>query len=313
MASLRDTVADILVDIGAKDDKLVVVTADVGGSTRAMKFKQKMPCRYYNVGIAEQDMINFAAGLSAVGLKPVVMAFAMFLMRAWEMIRNTVSRMNLNLKIIATHAGFSDSDDGSSHQALEDIALMRVLPNMSVVVPADSADVKRSLPIIIEDVKGPVYFRIGRDYAPDVTNELDYKFSLGKSYVIEDGEDLTIIGVGITLWDAVIAAKELKKVGIRASVINLFSVKPLDKELLLHYAQKTGRFIVVEEHSVYGGAGSAIAELLISNYPIPTKIIGATTFGRSARSQRELLEYYGISYKHIVNEAAKLVNKEVRN
>lgn len=309
MASLRDTLADTLIEVALKDPNIVVVTADVGGSTRAFKFKQRFLDRYFNVGISEQDMINFAAGLSAVGLQPVVMAFAMFLMRAWEMIRNSISRMNLNVKIIATHAGFSDSDDGSSHQALEDIALMRVLPNFKVVVPADATDIKRSLPVIIGDVSGPVYYRIGRDYAPDVTDKLDYTFKLGKSYVIKDGEDLTIIGVGVTLWDAVKASEELKKYGINASVINLFSVKPLDEELLLKYAQKTGKFIVIEEHNVNAGAGSAISELLSTRYPIPVKIMGTTSFGRSARSQRHLLEYYGLTYTNIVKEALNLVQR----
>jgi len=306
-SSIRETFGKLLVKLGEEIKDLVVITADVGDSSRAYYFREKFPDRYFNVGISEQDMVNFAAGLSAVGKKPVVVDFAMFLMRAWEMIRNTVARMNLDVKFIATHSGYSDSGDGSSHQCLEDITLMRVLPNMKVIVPADSKDVERSLPVVIKEIRGPLYYRLGRDYSPPITVDLDYNFELGKAYVLRDGEDIAIMGAGVVLWDALRAAEELEKMGISAAVINLFSIKPIDENTIEYYARKTGRIVVVEEHSIYGGVGSAVAEVIVNKYPVPMRFIGATTFGRSARSQRELLDYYHINYSNIINRALELL------
>ena len=305
--SMRDTFGKLLAELGEKNKDIVVVTADVGDSTRAMYFREKFPDRYFNVGISEQDMINFAAGLSAVGFKPIVVDFAMFIMRAWEQIRNSVARMNLDVKIVATHSGYSDSGDGSSHQSLEDIALMRVLPNMKVIVPADPEDIKRSLPVIVEELRGPLYYRIGREYSPSITAGLDYDFKLGKAYVLRDGDDIAIMGAGVVLWDALKAAEELEKMGISAAVINLFSIKPIDEDTIEYYARKTGRVITIEEHSIYGGIGSAVAEVLAKRYPAKMRFIGATTFGRSARSQRDLLDYYGINYKSVISAALELV------
>ncbi|TRM99900.1 transketolase [Sulfolobus sp. F1] len=304
--SMRETFGRLLLKLGEEDKDLIVITADVGDSTRAAYFKEKFVDRYFNVGISEQDMVNFAAGLSAVGKKPMVVEFAMFLLRAWEQIRNTIGRMNLNVKIVVTHSGYSDHGDGSSHQALEDIALMRVIPNMRVIVPADPKDVERSLPVIIKE-KGPIYYRLVRDYSPPVTVNNEYEFKIGKAYVLRDGTDLTIVGAGVVLWDALKAAEELEKLGISTAVINLFSIKPIDENTIEYYARKTGRVITIEEHSIYGGVGSAVAEVLVRRYPVPMRFIGATTFGRSARSQRDLLDYYNINYKSIIREAIDLL------
>lgn len=305
--SMRETFGKLLVELGKINKDLVVITADVGSSTKAIYFKEAFPDRYFNVGISEQHMVNFAAGLATVGFKPLVVSFAMFLMRAWEQIRNSVARMNLDVKFAATHAGFSDSGDGSSHQALEDIALMRTIPNMKVIVPADSADIKRTLPVVINELKGPLYYRIGRDYTPTITEGLDYDFKLGKGYVLRDGEDLAIMGAGVVLYDALRAAEELEKMGISAAVINLLSIKPIDEDLIEYYARRTGRIITIEEHSIYGGIGSAVAEVVVKRYPVPMRFIGTTTFGRSARSQRDLLDFYGINSKSIINAALELV------
>ncbi|BFH72668.1 transketolase family protein [Sulfurisphaera javensis] len=304
---MRDTFGRLLADLGEKNKDIIVITADVGNSTRAMYFRERFPDRYFNVGISEQDMVNFAAGLSVTGYKPIVVGFAMFVMRAWEQIRNSIARMNLDVKIMVTHAGYSDSGDGSSHQSLEDIALMRVLPNMKVIIPADSADVKRSLPVVVNELRGPLYYRMGRDYTPVITEGLDYDFKLGKAYVLKDGDDLAIMGAGVVLADALKAAEELEKMGISTAVINLMSIKPIDEDLIEYYARKTGRIITIEEHSIYGGIGSAVAEVLVKKYPVPMRFIGATTFGRSARSERDLLDYYGINYKSIINAAMELV------
>ncbi|BDB97196.1 transketolase family protein [Saccharolobus caldissimus] len=304
--SMRETFGKLLAELGETEKDLIVITADVGDSTRAMYFREKFKDRYFNVGISEQDMVNFAAGLAAVGKKPAIVNFAMFLMRAWEQIRNSVARMNLDVKMFVTHAGYSDHGDGSSHQALEDIALMRVLPNMKVIVPADPKDIERSLPVIIKE-RGPIYYRMGRDYSPPITVGQEYDFKIGKAYVIKEGSDLVIMGAGVVLWDALKAAEELEKMGISTAVINLFSIKPIDEDTIEYYARKTGRVITIEEHSIYGGIGSAVAEVLVKRYPVPMRFIGATTFGRSARSQRDLLDYYNINYKSIIREAIDLV------
>jgi transketolase len=310
--SFREELAKQLISVGEKSDKVVVITADVGLSTRAYVFGERFRDRYFNVGIAEQHMIGFAAGLALAGAIPIVTGFAEFILRGWEQIRNSVARMNLNVKIVATHAGYSDYADGASHQALEDIALMRVLPNMTVVVPADVADLKRCFEKLVLKHIGPTYIRLGRDYAPPVTEDVDYEYEIGKAYVIRDGHDIAIMGAGIVLHEALIAAKELEKHGVSAYVVNLLNIKPIDSDTIVAVAKKTGRVIVVEEHMVYGGVGSAVAEVLVQRYPVPMRLLGATTFGRSAKSQQELLSYFGLDSKAIVKTTLEMISIERR-
>ncbi|EZQ06958.1 MULTISPECIES: transketolase family protein [Acidianus] len=305
-SSAREAFGKTLTKLGEDDKNIIVITADVGDSSRASYFKEKHPDRYFNVGISEQDMVNFAAGLATVGKKPVVVDFAMFAMRAWEQIRNTIARMNVNVKIMVTHSGYSDSGDGSSHQALEDIALMRVLPNMTVVVPADAAEVERSLPEVLK-LQGPLYYRIGRDYSPPITSSMDYNFQIGKATVLREGDDIAIMGAGVLLWDALKAAEELEKMGISAAVINVSTIKPIDEQAIEYYARKTGRIVTVEEHSIYGGIGSAISEVVVKKYPVPMRFLGATGYGRSARSQRDLLDYFGLTPKSIESLVLELI------
>uniref|UniRef100_A0A7J2U3V9 2-oxoacid oxidoreductase (ferredoxin) n=1 Tax=Ignisphaera aggregans TaxID=334771 RepID=A0A7J2U3V9_9CREN len=307
--SFREELGKLLVDVGEKAENVVVVTADVGKSTRAIMFGEKFKDRYFNVGIAEQHMIGFAAGLAVAGAIPVVTGFATFIMRGWEQIRNSVARMNLNVKIVATHAGYSDHADGASHQALEDIALMRALPNIVVVVPADVADLRRCFEKLVLKHKGPVYIRLGRDYAPSITEDIEYDYEIGRAYVIREGHDVAIMSAGVVLYEALRAAEDLAKLGISASVINVLNVKPIDVEAIVSIAKKTGRIVVVEEHMVFGGIGSAIAEVLAQKYPVLMRIIGASTFGRSAKSHEELLSYYGLDRKSI----AKTVLEVIRN
>mgnify|MGYP001626172532 CR=1 FL=1 len=306
--SFRDVLGELLVEIGNEDQNVVVITADVGKSTRAAKFGEVFKDRYYNVGISEQHMITFAAGLAAIGAKSVVVAYAAFIMRAWEQIRNSVARMNLNVKIIATHSGYSNYADGSSHQMLEDIALMRVIPNMNVVVPADVHDLRRCLKKLVIETRGPVYIRIGRDYSPPITFGIEYDCELGKAYLLRDGHDIAIMGSGVVLYEALQAAEELKKMGISVAVVNVLSVKPIDRETILNVAKKTGRVVTVEEHMVFGGVGSAIAEVLAQEYPVPMRILGSTTFGRSAKSHQELLEYFNLDKKAIVKAVLEVIS-----
>jgi transketolase len=310
--SFREELARQLVRVGEKSNRVVVITADVGLSTRAYAFGERFRDRYFNVGIAEQHMIGFAAGLALVGAIPIATGFAEFILRGWEQIRNSVARMNLNVKIVATHAGYSGYADGASHQALEDIALMRVLPNMTVVVPADVADLKRCFEKLVLEHMGPTYIRLGRDYAPPVTEEADYEYEIGKAYVLRDGHDIAVVGAGVVLHEALTAAKELEKHGVSTCVVNLLNIKPIDIDTLVAVAKKTGRVIVVEEHMVYGGIGSAVAEVLVQRCPVPMRLLGATTFGRSAKSQQELLSYFGLDSKAIVKTALEVISDERR-
>jgi transketolase len=309
---MREALGKTLSRLGELDRDLVVVTADVGDSTRASYFRDRFPERYFNVGIAEQHMVNFAAGLSASGMKPVVVSFAMFLMRAWEQIRNTTARMNLNVKFIATHAGYSDSVDGSSHQALEDIALMRAIPNMTVVVPADAYEVERSLPEVVLKQRGPLYYRVGRDYSPPITKDLVDGFRVGRASILREGSDIAIVGAGAVLWSALEASKELERIGISAAVINMSTIKPIDEEIIEKYARKTGAIVTIEEHSIYGGLGSAVAEVVVDRYPVPMKILGARSFGRTAKSHEELIEYFGLGKKSIVKAATEVIRSARR-
>ncbi|MGB9758548.1 MAG: transketolase family protein [Thermoproteota archaeon] len=305
-SSMREAFGRMISELGDEHKDLLVLTADVGNSTKAVYFREKFPNRYFNVGISEQHLIGFAAGLAATGKVPVVAGFSMFLMRAWEQIRNTICRMNLNVKIVATHSGYSDYNDGSSHQSLEDIALMRVLPRMKVIVPADSWEVRRSLPVILRE-PGPIYYRIGRDYSPPITQNVDYDFKVGEATVLKDGSDLAIIGAGVVLWDAIKAAEKLEQMSISTAVINMATIKPIDEKVIETYARKTGRIVTIEEHNVIGGLGSAVSEVAVKKYPVPIRMIGASDFGRSAKSQRELLDYYKINDKSIINASLELL------
>ncbi len=305
--SMRNAFGEKLVELGEQIPELVVVTADVGKATRAAWFGERFPERYVNVGISEQDLVGFAAGLAAAGLKPVAVAFASFLMRAWEQVRNTVIRANLDVKLVGTHAGFSDPGDGSSHQALEDIALMRTLPRMTVVVPADAWEVERILPRFVEH-RGPAYMRIGRDYSPPITKDVSVEPRIGEAVVLRDGCDVAILGCGPVLWDCLRAAEILESRGLSAMVVDVHTVKPLDTKLLRKICDHVGAIVTVEEHSVRGGLGGAVAEFVVSYRPVPVEILGVEGLGKSARSVRQLLDRYGLN-PHSIALAAELAVK----
>lgn len=309
-AATRDAYGKALIELGEKYKEVVVLDSDVSASTRTYLFKEKYPSRFFNFGVAEANMIGFAAGLALCGKIPFASSFAIFAAgRAYEQIRVAVAWPNLNVKIIVTHAGISVGEDGASHQSIEDIALMRILPNMKVVVPADIVEAEKAI-LEAVNIPGPVFIRLGRPKVP-VIYKKDKPFSFGKADVLMEGEDVVIIACGIMVSESLKAAETLKKEGISATVLNVSTIKPIDKTSILHYANNTRAVIVAEEHSIYGGLGSAVAELLAENsYPVVMKRIGIEDkFGVSGE-YLELLDYFRISEKYISSSAIELVEKK---
>lgn len=298
---MRVAFGEGLLELGSENEDLVVLTADVAKPTQVMAFGERFPHRFLNVGIAEQDMVDIAAGLALSEKVPVAVAFAPFMMRAWEQVRSTIARCSLNVKLVGTHAGLSASDEGASHQSLEDVALMRVLPNMTVVVPGDRKEVKEATRAIVES-KGPAYMRIGRD---EDANFLVEGFRLGRATVLREGSDVAVFSNGY-LTSEVLAAAEGAPVD--AMVIHVPTVKPLDSDTVVSAARRTGAAVCVEEHSIIGGLGSAVSELLSTEYPVHVRRMGVSdAFGESG-TYRELLEKHHLSAPHIreaMVEAAK--------
>jgi len=293
--SMRDHFGKALIDLGVKYREIVVIDADLATSTRTSFFRDMFPERFINVGISEQDMIGIAAGLASSGKIPIATGYAMFTVgRAWEHIANTVARQNLNVKIVATHAGLSDFADGASHQHLFDLATMRVLPNMNVIVPADAFMAVRALESIVT-TKGPAYLRLARGKTPIIYKD-EEKFTLGKAKILKNGADVAIIANGVMVSRALEASEKLKGDGIRASVIDMHTIKPLDEEVILKAATETGAIVTVEEHSLLGGLGGAVSEVLSQEYPTPMRMVGVRdTFGESSRDYWRLLAKYGLT------------------
>ena len=298
----RDSYGNALAELGAEHENLVVLDADLAGATKTGIFKKAFPNRHFDCGIAEADMVCVAAGMSTTGLVPFASSFAMFAAgRAYEQVRNSIGYPHLNVKIGATHGGISVGEDGASHQCCEDFALMRTIPGMVVMSPADDVEAKAMVKAAYEYV-GPVYMRFGRAAVP-VIHEEDYKFEIGKGEVLKDGKDVAIIANGLMVAEALEAAETLKAEGIEAMVINMATIKPLDNELVLSAAKKCGKVITCEEHSVIGGLGEAVCSLLSENLPTPVKRIGVEdTFGRSGTA-KEVLDAYGLNAAHIVSAA----------
>ena len=290
----RDAYGVALLELGKRNKNIVVLDADLSGSTKTKGFSKAFPERFFNMGISEQDMIGTAGGLSLTGKVPFASTFAVFETgRAWEQIRQTLCYSHLNVKLAATHSGITVGEDGASHQSLEDIALMRVLPGMTVIVPADGFETKQAIDTAAE-FEGPVYIRLGRSKVPAVMPE-DYKFQIGKAYTYSLGTDATIVAAGIMVSAALEAKEMLAKEGINAGVINMSTIKPLDGGALLAAASKSKLILTAEEHSVIGGLGSAVAEFLSENHPIKVVKIGMRdTFGCSG-SPKELLQLYGLT------------------
>lgn len=305
----REAYGNALAAVGAKNKNIVVLDADLSKSTKTNVFKEQFPDRFFNAGIAEQNLISVGAGLATAGKIPFVSSFAMFATgRAFEQIRNAVCYPKLNVKVCATHAGITVGEDGATHQSLEDIACMRVLPNMTVVVPADEAETTS----VIEwaaNYQGPVYVRLGRAGVDDTT-PAGYQFVPGKSQTLVEGADLTIIACGALVGPAVERAKELAQAGISARVINMASIKPIDKDAIVKAAQETGAILTAEEHNVLGGLGSAVAEVVVQEVPVPMAFVGVQdSFGESG-TPKELMAKYGLTAKDIVAAAKKLVARK---
>ncbi len=304
--SIRSAYGKALAEVGKKYENVVVLDADLACSTQTQIFAKEFPDRFFDVGIAEQDLMTTAAGLACTGKIPFVSTFAVFAAgRAWEQIRNTICYSNLNVKIAATHAGITVGEDGASHQALEDIALMRSIPNMTVIYPADETETKQAIEFAAEH-KGPVYIRISRSNLPDVFDS-SYKFNFNKAVVMQEGTDVTLITNGETLVEVVEAAQMLKEHGINAEVINVPVIKPLDEETIITSAKKTNRVITIENHSVIGGLGGCICEVLSEKYPVKITRIGLNDeFGQSG-TPKELMAYYGLNAEKLTQRIAGLL------
>ena len=289
----------------AQNENIVVLDADLGKATKSIEFKNIAPERFFDMGIAESDMIGTAAGLATCGKIPFATTFAMFAAgRAFEQIRNSVAYPNLNVKIAVTHAGVTVGEDGGSHQAIEDISLMRSIPNMVVINPSDAVEAKQAVYAAAE-YYGPVYIRFGRAATPVIHDE-NYEFKLGKGEILREGKDVAIIATGIMVSKALEAAEALSKENIEATVVNISTIKPLDTEMIVSLAKKTGKVVTAEEHSIIGGLGSAVAEVLSEECPVKLKRVGLKdVFGQSGTPD-ELLEYYGLTSKDIV-EAVKSI------
>ena len=298
----RDSYGAALCELGATCENLVVLDADLAGATKTGVFQKAFPGRHYDFGIAEANMICAAAGMSTAGLVPFASSFAMFAAgRAFEQVRNSIGYPHLNVKIGATHGGISVGEDGASHQCCEDFALMRSIPGMTVICPADDVEAKAAVKAAYE-MEGPVYLRFGRLAVPVFHSE-DYKFEIGKGEILKDGTDVAIIANGLLVYEAIKAGEELAEAGINAMVINMATIKPLDEELVLAAAKKCGKIITCEEHSVIGGLGEAVCSLLSEKLPTPVKRIGVNDeFGHSGPAVK-LLEQFGLCASNIVATA----------
>lgn len=302
----REAYGETLKELGAKIPEIVVLDADLSASTKTAVFAKAFPDRFFDTGIAEGNMMSVAAGLAASGKIPFASTFAVFgAGRAYEQIRNSICYPNLNVKVAVTHAGLTVGEDGATHQMLEDITLMRALPNMTVVVPADAAETAQVIRWAAS-YQGPVYIRMGRAKVEDVISP-DAEFVPGKSTTLADGSDVTIMACGIMTQQALQAAKMLAEEGIFARVINMSSIKPIDEEAIVKAAKETGAIVTCEEHTVMGGLGSAVAEVVVRKCPVPMAMVGTEdVFGQSGKAS-EVLKVYGLTPEHIALEAKKLV------
>ncbi len=303
----REAYGDALAEFGA-DENIVVMDADLSKSTKTANFKKVYPERFINCGIAEANMISVAAGLATTGKTVFASSFAMFAAgRAFEQVRNSVGYPHLNVKIGATHAGITVGEDGATHQCNEDISIMRTIPGMVVINPGDAVEARAAVYAAIK-YNGPVYLRFGRLAVPVVNDEETFEFEIGKGQQLKEGTDVTIVSTGICTAEAIKAAEELEKEGISAAIVNIHTIKPIDKEILVANAKKTGCIVTAEEHSIIGGLGSAVCEALAEECPVPVLRVGINDcFGKSGKAA-ELIDEFGISARFIVEKAKKAIS-----
>lgn len=305
----RESYGATLVELGAEHPEIVVLDADLAAATKTAMFKKAYPDRHIDCGIAEADMIGIAAGLSTVGFVPFASSFAMFAAgRAYEQVRNSIGYPHLNVKIGATHAGITVGEDGATHQCNEDIALMRTIPGMVVMNPSDDIEARACVRAAYE-YEGPVYMRFGRFAVPVINDRPDYHFEIGKGNVLKEGTDLTIVATGLCVNSALEAAEMLKADGVDAEVINICTIKPLDEELIVKSAKKTGKVITVEEHSVIGGLGSAVCDALCKAAPVPVCKLGVQDVYGESGSAQVLLEKYKLDAKGVYASIKEYLGK----
>ncbi len=307
----RKIFGETLAEYGAVNNKIVVLTADVSSSVLTNYFNQRFPERSFNTGIAEAGMIDTAVGMALAGMTPFVNTFAALFLRAIEQIRSCVAYPDVNVKLIGSYAGLSDFKDGPTHHSIMDISMMRSMPNMAVVVPSDGTEIRKMIPLIAQHV-GPVYLRISRADMPKIFSD-GHQPEIGKGVTVREGMDVTIITNGHMLSRSLEASEVLTRKGIDTSVLNMHTVKPLDTELVLKYARETGAIVTAEEHSIIGGLGSAVAEILVREVPVPVEMVGINdTFAETALDHDSLLDHYGMSVNDIVKAAEKVILRKAR-
>lgn len=304
--STRDAYGEVLVELGKENKNIVVLDADTSTSTRTRLFAEAFPERFFNVGIAEQNLIGIAAGLARCGKIPFASSFSVFVPgKCVDQIRNAVAYPRLNVKIVVTHSGLTIGADGATHQSIEDIAIMRAIPNMMVVVPADAMETKKAIRSVVEYM-GPVYIRLCRQPTPIIYDE-DCSYALGKGVTLTDGNDAAVIACGVMVAEALLAAERLKERGIFVKVIDLHTVKPIDEELIVKTAIETGGIVTAEDHNIIGGLGGAVSEILGENYPVPMRRVGVDdVFGESGETD-ELMVKYGLTADHIAQKVKDLI------
>ena len=308
--AIRDVYGDTLAQLGRENPNIIALEADVGSSSKSIVFGKEFPNRYFNVGIAEANMVAMAAGFATTGKIPFANTFAAFMvLRAADPVRSLIAYTNLNVKLAGTYAGLSDSYDGASHHAIADIAFMRALPNMTVISISDPVEAELATRAAAAFV-GPVYLRLSRAEVPVVFDKSTYDFRIGQGVTLVDGADLTIVATGYMLIKALEAAEILSAKGIKARVVNIHTIKPIDRELIIACARETGAIVTAEEHNVFGGLGSAVAEVLAKNYPIPMEFVGVEDTFAESGDYEKLLAKYGLSARNIVAHAEKVLKRK---
>ena len=309
--AIRDVYGETLAQLGRENKDIVALEADVGSSSKSIVFGKEFPNRYFNVGVAEANMVAVAAGLATTGKIPFANTFAAFMvLRAADPVRSLVAYTKLNVKLAGTYAGLSDSYDGASHHAIADIAFMRALPNMTVISVSDPVEAELATRAAAE-FKGPVYLRLSRAEVPVVLDKASYDFKIGKGVTLVDGGDLTIVATGYMLIKALEAAEILAAKGIKARVVNIHTIKPIDRELLIACARETGAIVTAEEHNVLGGLGSAVSEVLAGNCPVPIEFVGVEDRFTESGDYEKLLAKYGLSADNIVARAQKVLKRKL--